>query len=310
KLRELMDVDSAETRYGAFRALTTLDKNEPFVRGEMLGKQFRLHPLKSDGPPMVHITNWKKAEVVLFGADQEIKTPIFARAGNNIIVSATPGSDKVTVCKFEVGHEDQRKTVSTRVRDVIRAMTDFGATFPDVNQFLVEADHQQNLAGRLEIDALPRAGRSYEPPDQGIAGKSKHKNPIGNADDGPNMFAFGQDKKAKKKAEDEEESSKDEASQADAVSKKSKSADADDDKPASGTASKSSASTAASGDASQSIKQASQTDASGSKNAVKTANHETDDDATPTNSPPPPSRWSFWRLFKFGGGDVSGNQEP
>lgn len=67
--------------------LTTLDKNDPFVRGEMLGNQFRLHTLKCEGSPMVHITNCKKAEVVLYGAEQEIKTPIFARAGNNIIVS-------------------------------------------------------------------------------------------------------------------------------------------------------------------------------------------------------------------------------
>ena len=51
KFRDLMEVESAETRYGAFRALTTLDKNDPFVRGELLNNQFRLHMLKTDGPP-------------------------------------------------------------------------------------------------------------------------------------------------------------------------------------------------------------------------------------------------------------------
>src|SRR5262249_54948228 len=94
KLRDLMDFPSPETRYGAFRALTTLDKNDPFVRGEALNHQFRLHTLRTEGPPMVHITNCKKAEVVVFGADQDIKTPIFARAGNNIIVSGAPGADR------------------------------------------------------------------------------------------------------------------------------------------------------------------------------------------------------------------------
>ena len=110
------------------------------------------------------------------------------------------------------------------VQEVIRAMTEFGATFPDVNQFLVEADHQQNLPGHLEIDALPRAGRSYEPPDQLIAGKAnrKHKNPVGNAENGPNMFAVGEDKKAKKKSEDDEQAGKDEPSQASPASKSSK----------------------------------------------------------------------------------------
>jgi flagellar basal body P-ring protein FlgI len=322
KLRDLMDLDSPETRYGAFRALTTLDKNDPFVRGESLNKQFQLHTLKTEGPPMLHITNCKKAEIVLFGADQELKTPIFARAGNNIIVSGAPGADRITVCRFEVGHEDQRKTVSTRVQDVIRALTEFDATFPDVNQFLVEADHQQNLPGHLEIDALPRAGRNYEPLDPGIAKKSRlrPKNPVGNPDNGPNMFAVGEDKKLKKKAADEDDS-KDESS-ADATPKASKSADADSDPPASGSAAataKAPASGSAApadpkqGDPTQSVKQtSSQADASGSKTSVKTAAADTGDADAPSNSPPPPppSRWSFWQLFKFGGGDVSGNKEP
>jgi flagellar basal body P-ring protein FlgI len=314
KLRDLMNVDSAETRYGAFRALTTLDKNDPFVRGELLNKQFRLHTLKTEGPPIVHITNCKKAEVVLFGAEQEIKTPIFARAGNSIIVSASPGADHVTVTRFEVGHEDERKKVSTQVQAVIRAMTELGATFPDVNQFLVEADHPQNLAGRLEIDALPRAGRTYEPADPGIAGKSraKRKNPVGNAENGPNLFAIGQDKKARQKS-DEEETGKEESSQADAASKAPKSTDADGDQPAAGAAaSKSPGSSAGSQtvDSSQTVKQTSQVDSSGSKTgSVKSAVQETDDMAS-NNPPPAPSRWSFWRLFKFGGGDVSGNKEP
>ena len=81
KLRELLDVDSSETRYGAFRALTTLDKNDPFVRGRERIRTFRLHVLATGGPPMVHMTNEKKAEIVVFGTDQELRTPLFARAG-------------------------------------------------------------------------------------------------------------------------------------------------------------------------------------------------------------------------------------
>ena len=36
-LRELMNESSDETRYGAFRALWTLDRKDPFIRGERLG---------------------------------------------------------------------------------------------------------------------------------------------------------------------------------------------------------------------------------------------------------------------------------
>ena len=127
------------------------------------------------------------------------------------------------------------------------------------------------------------------------------------------MFAVGEDKKAKKKGEDEEETGKDETSHADIAPKASKSTDADGDKPASGAAAsqKSPTSTGASPtDATSSVKPASQTDAPGSKSQVKTASHETDDDDAPSKSPPPSSGWSFWKLFKIGGGDVSGNKEP
>ena len=110
KLRELLDVDSAETRYGAFRALTTLNANDPFVRGRTINDEFKLHVLATAGPPMVHLTNCKKTEVVVFGAEQELKTPLFARAGTCILVTAPAGSNEVRVCRFAVGQEDQRKS--------------------------------------------------------------------------------------------------------------------------------------------------------------------------------------------------------
>ena len=191
KLRELMNVDSAETRYGAFRALTTLDANDPFVQGRKMNDQYSLHALLTDGPPMVHLTNCKKTEVVLFGANQELRTPLFARAGTCILVSAPAGSQKVRVSRFAVGQEDQQKDVSNRLEDVILAISDFGATFPDVAQFLVEADSQRNLAGRLEIDALPRAGRFYERNKLALTDESTAaKKRVGSSSAAPNLFAI------------------------------------------------------------------------------------------------------------------------
>lgn len=169
-LQDLMNVqvdadgrttDSAETRYGAFRALWTLDRDDPFIAGEHLRNEFWLHPLETTGDPMVHITNRKRAEVVLFGADQEFITPMAVRAGNHILVTSRPGSDTVTVSRFMPYGDDKRKTVSRRVEDVIRVAAEFGASYPDIAQMLVQADRQGNLQGRFEIDALPQAGRVF-----------------------------------------------------------------------------------------------------------------------------------------------------
>ena len=46
--------------------------------------------------------------------------------------------------------------------DVIRAIVELGGTYPDVVQALEEAKKLGALASRLEVDALPEAGRSYD----------------------------------------------------------------------------------------------------------------------------------------------------
>ncbi len=52
ELISLFDVTSSETRYGAFRALWSMNANDPMVRGENLGGQFGYHVLSSSGPPI------------------------------------------------------------------------------------------------------------------------------------------------------------------------------------------------------------------------------------------------------------------
>lgn len=168
-LRELMSaqaddqgkiLDSAETRYGAFRALWTLDEHDPYIEGEYINQEFHLHPLDTKGEPMVHITHRKRSEIVLFNKDQEFITPMALRAGNHIMVTCRPGSDRVSVTRFGV-RNDHRLECSRKVEDVIRAAAKLGASYPDVAQLLVQADRQGNLPGRFEIDALPQAGRVY-----------------------------------------------------------------------------------------------------------------------------------------------------
>jgi hypothetical protein len=48
------------------------------------------------------------------------------------------------------------------VDEVIRAIVELGGTYPDVVQALQQAKASDSLAGRLEVDALPEAGRRYD----------------------------------------------------------------------------------------------------------------------------------------------------
>jgi flagellar basal body P-ring protein FlgI len=187
-LRELMSGTSAETRYGAFRSLSVLDANDPFIRGEKLNDQFMLHVLATEGSPLVHLTNRRFAEVVLFNAEQEFQTPIAIKAGEHILITAPSGSETITVSRYELGKSDQRQQVSRRIADVVKSVSEMGASYPDVAQMLVQADNQQNLPGALEIDALPKAGRAYFRPDPNNPDKPGKSTRRGNSGLVPNLF--------------------------------------------------------------------------------------------------------------------------
>ncbi len=161
QLRELLAAPSAETRYGAFRALTVMCPDDSLVKGDNLGDQFSYHVLDTKGPPLIHVTRNRRAEVVLFGLNQRFLTPLQLEAGNQIMVTSTPEGE-ISVSKFVPHEADQKRVVSTRVDDVIKAIVELGGTYPDVVQAIQEAKAAGCLEGRFEIDALPEAGRSYE----------------------------------------------------------------------------------------------------------------------------------------------------
>ena len=75
QLRDMLSSSSAETRYGAFRALWTMNKKDALVAGEKLNDQFNYHVLEVSGPPMIHVTHNRLPEIVLFGKDQNLLAP-------------------------------------------------------------------------------------------------------------------------------------------------------------------------------------------------------------------------------------------
>ena len=161
QLRELLAERSAETRYGAFRALWAMNRGDPLVVGERLGGQFSYHVLDTGGPPMIHATRSRRPEIVLFGQNQRFLTPLAVNAGNQVMVTSRGGGE-ITVSKFSVDQPDQKRVVSTEVDEVIRAIVELGGTYPDVVQVLQEAEAARALPSRFAVDALPAAGRAYD----------------------------------------------------------------------------------------------------------------------------------------------------
>jgi hypothetical protein len=160
-LQELLRVPSAETRYGAFRALKNRNPLDQTIRGELLGGQFSYHWITSQTAPMVHITMQKHPEIVLFGTDIFLKQPFALEAGPLIFVNGQVPNE-VVVTKFSTSGIDERRTVSNRLDEVIRAVADMEGTYPDVVQLLRQADKMGVLPCRLEVDCLPEPNRYYQ----------------------------------------------------------------------------------------------------------------------------------------------------
>ncbi|MCC7474669.1 MAG: flagellar basal body P-ring protein FlgI [Pirellulales bacterium] len=160
-LRSLLEVKSAETRYGAFRSLWAMNQHDPFLHDEFLSDQFHYHVLDVPGPRMIHVTESYLPEIVLFGREQHFELPLMVDAGKSILVKGMNG-DQITVSRFKANGEPEQRVVSTSIDEVIRAIVALGGTYPDVVQALQEAKNDGALTSRFEVDALPEPGRMYD----------------------------------------------------------------------------------------------------------------------------------------------------
>lgn len=157
-LRTLLSVKSAETRYGAFRAITSMAPNDSFTQGEDMRGMFTYHVLDVTGPPMIHATSSHRPEIVLFGKHHELNLPLVLDAGPKILINGLSGGE-IKVSQF--GGTTQQRTVANDVESVIRAVVELGGTYPDVVQMLQQANTSGALSSRFRVNALPEGGREF-----------------------------------------------------------------------------------------------------------------------------------------------------
>ncbi len=145
-----------ETRYGAFRALHTLDENNRAVRGEWLNESFWLHRTAPNTPPLIHVSTTKRAEIVLFGEEPFLKAPFWFMAGD-FAITASEGDTRCTVSRFPLRGSPARRQCSLKLEEVLRTMAELGGAFPEAVALLQQADKCECLTCRVRYDALPQA---------------------------------------------------------------------------------------------------------------------------------------------------------
>jgi hypothetical protein len=145
-----------ETRYGAFRALRTLNPRHKLVQGEQLNDSYWLHRVAPHSAPLIHISSMKRAEIVLFGEDPMLK-PDFALQAGEFVVTASREDNHCNISRLPLKGQTLRRTCSLEVAKVLHTLGEMGCLYPEVVSILQQADAGGVLSCRLRYDALPQA---------------------------------------------------------------------------------------------------------------------------------------------------------
>jgi Flagellar P-ring protein len=161
ELRGLLSQTSAETRYGAFHALHSLEENDEAIRGELLNGSFSLHRVAPESAPLVHLATITRAEVVIFG-EEPVMNPPFPILAGEFTVTAKEGDDRCTITHASLRSGKTQKQCSLKLEDVIRTMAQMGALYPDIVELLRRADSLQCLSCQVAVDAIPQLTEVYD----------------------------------------------------------------------------------------------------------------------------------------------------
>ena len=156
-LRQLLKESSAETRCGAWAALTAKrDADHPphATRCDRVG---------DDGPPMIAVWTRKFPAVAVFGNPAPVRIPSFLRGDHGVMIRNTDGG--ISVSRFEAGKPDQLVDGPATVAGVVRALTQVGLDHGDIAGWLRLLKDQQAITDPLVFDAAPDPRLRYEETD-------------------------------------------------------------------------------------------------------------------------------------------------
>lgn len=184
-MRELMQSETIETRYGALRALEIASPHDSEIISHHVKPGFDVKLVQTQASPVVHISRRRKPEIVLFGPDQRLEAPLVLRAGHDVLVQCPENSDRVKLTMIAPGKPKRELYSSLRVSEIIAAAAELEVDYPAIEEMLMQAHKQHNMVGVLAYDQLPQAGRVYERPELAEGPGSET---IGNSSMIPNLF--------------------------------------------------------------------------------------------------------------------------
>jgi hypothetical protein len=157
-LEQLMQSESAETRYGAFRALHTRSPEHPLVYGRKF-KDFFLHSVPVTSDPMVHFSRSKRPEIVVFGDARVSDDFLYVETGTTI---RSAGTGKLKLIHYSKTHGREETICSTDVMDLVQTLSNHDFTYGRILRIFRAARKDETMVARLVVNAVPGTKREYD----------------------------------------------------------------------------------------------------------------------------------------------------
>ena len=189
-LEQLMESESAETRYGAFRAMHTRSPDHPVVYGRKY-RDFFLHAIPVESKPMVHFSRSKRPEIVVFGDARVSDDFLYVEPGTATIRSA--GTGMLKLIDYSAEHRGQETICSTKIKDLVETLANHNFSYGKILRVLRGSRQDETLVARLVVNAVPGANRQYDDFESNLEESSRYV-----AEVPPEMFRNGSDLEQKR----------------------------------------------------------------------------------------------------------------
>jgi hypothetical protein len=171
KLGDLLVSDQPALRCAAFHAFVLLDDTDPRLGGAFADTPW-LYRQPHAPDPMVYFSTSKRAQVVLFGKGIVLSprtSMIVGMASKDFTIKMDEKEGRCTVKRITTQGE-QKRVCSARLEEVLLALSELGATYPDIIDFLRRAEEYQYVncpivnwtAPNVTLEALVEAGKTLK----------------------------------------------------------------------------------------------------------------------------------------------------
>jgi hypothetical protein len=131
------------------------DDYDPRLGGEHVGRSFWVYQIPSQASPFVHFSLAKRAEIVQFGKDIELVTPVRLLIGQDYTVSAEQGDRRITVSRITGQGGVQQKQCTLELDQVLTTIAQLGGGYVEAVDLLRKLQDRQGLNCPIRSTALP-----------------------------------------------------------------------------------------------------------------------------------------------------------